>query len=136
MILYLDNQNSIGPNAAPGRFAGKGLNENLAREILELHTLGVGSGYTQADVTELARILTGWSVAGPQSEAGTIGAFLFKPNWHEPSVRTLLGRTYASIRGARRSTISRAIRRPCGTSPSNSCATSSPTILRPISSTS
>jgi uncharacterized protein (DUF1800 family) len=95
MILYLDNQNSIGPNAAPGKFAGKGLNENLAREILELHTLGVGSGYTQADVTEFARILTGWSVAGPESEAGEIGSFLFKPNWHEPGQRTLLGKTYA-----------------------------------------
>ena len=95
MILYLDNQNSVGPNAAPGIFAGKGLNENLAREILELHTLGVGSGYTQADVTEFARILTGWSVAGPESEAGAIGSFLFKPNWHEPGQRTLLGKTYA-----------------------------------------
>jgi uncharacterized protein (DUF1800 family) len=95
MILYLDNQNSIGPDAAPGRFAGKGLNENLAREILELHTLGVGAGYTQADVTEFARILTGWSVAGPESEAGAIGSFLFKPNWHEPGQRTLLGKTYA-----------------------------------------
>ena len=95
MILYLDNQNSIGPNAAPGKFAGRGLNENLAREILELHTLGVGSGYTQADVTELARILTGWSVAGPESEVGAPGAFLFKPNWHEPGARTLLGKTYA-----------------------------------------
>ena len=73
MILYLDNQNSIGPDAAPGKFAGRGLNENLAREILELHTLGVGSGYTQADVTELARVLTGWSVAGPDSEAGAAG---------------------------------------------------------------
>ena len=87
MIFYLDNQNSIGPDAAPGKFAGRGLNENLAREILELHTLGVGSGYMQADVTELARILTGWSVAGPESEAGAPGAFLFKPNWHEPGVR-------------------------------------------------
>jgi uncharacterized protein (DUF1800 family) len=95
MILYLDNQNSIGPGAAPGIFAGKGLNENLAREILELHTLGVGSGYTQADVTEFARILTGWSVAGPESEVGAIGSFLFKPNWHEPGQRTLLGKTYA-----------------------------------------
>jgi uncharacterized protein (DUF1800 family) len=95
MILYLDNQNSIGPEAAPGKFAGRGLNENLAREILELHTLGVGSGYTQADVTELARILTGWSVAGPDSEAGQPGAFLFKPNWHEPGARKLLGKTYA-----------------------------------------
>jgi uncharacterized protein (DUF1800 family) len=95
MILYLDNQNSIGPNAAPGKFAGRGLNENLAREILELHTLGVGSGYTQADVTELARIITGWSVAGPDSEAGAPGAFLFKSNWHEPGARKLLGKTYA-----------------------------------------
>jgi uncharacterized protein (DUF1800 family) len=95
MILYLDNQNSIGPDAAPGRFTGRGLNENLAREILELHTLGVGSGYMQADVTELARILTGWSVAGPESEAGVPGAFLFKPNWHEPGARKLLGKTYA-----------------------------------------
>jgi uncharacterized protein (DUF1800 family) len=95
MILFLDNQNSIGPNAGPGKFAGRGLNENLAREILELHTLGVGGGYTQADVTELARILTGWSVAGPESEAGQPGAFLFKPNWHEPGQRALLGKTYA-----------------------------------------
>ena len=95
MILYLDNQNSIGPDAAPGKFAGRGLNENLAREILELHTLGVGSGYTQADVSELARILTGWSVAGPESEAGEPGTFLFKPNWHEPGARKLLGKTYA-----------------------------------------
>ncbi len=95
MILYLDNQNSIGPDAAPGKFAGRGLNENLAREILELHTLGVGSGYTQADVTELARMLTGWSVAGPESEAGASGSFFFKSNWHEPGARKLLGKTYA-----------------------------------------
>jgi uncharacterized protein (DUF1800 family) len=95
MILYLDNQNSIGPDASPGKFAGRGLNENLAREILELHTLGVGSGYTQADVTEFARILTGWSVAGPESEAGATGSFVFKPNWHEPGQRTLLGKKYA-----------------------------------------
>ena len=60
-----------------------------------MHTLGVGSGYTQADVTELARVLTGWSVAGPDSEAGQPGAFLFKPNWHEPGPRKLLGKTYA-----------------------------------------
>ncbi len=94
MILYLDNQKSIGPNAAPGRLAGKGLNENLAREIMELHTLGVGSGYTQADVTEFARAITGWSVAGPESETGSPGAFDFKPNWHEPGARSVLGRSY------------------------------------------
>jgi uncharacterized protein (DUF1800 family) len=95
MIIFLDNQNSIGPDAAPGKFAGKGLNENLGREILELHTLGVGSGYGQSDVAEFARALTGWSVAGPESEAGVPGGFLFKPNWHEPGVRTILGKTYA-----------------------------------------
>jgi uncharacterized protein (DUF1800 family) len=95
MILYLDNQNSIGPDAAPGKFAGRGLNENLAREILELYTLGVGSGYAQSDVTELARLITGWSVAGPESESGGPGTFLFKPNWHEPGARKLLGKTYA-----------------------------------------
>ena len=55
----------------------------------------MASGYTQADVTEFARILTGWSVAGPESEAGAIGSFLFKPNWHEPGQRALLGKTYA-----------------------------------------
>jgi len=65
IILFLDNQSSIGPDAPPGKFAGRGLNENLAREILELHTLGVGSGYAQADVTEFACAPTGWSVAGP-----------------------------------------------------------------------
>ncbi len=79
----------------PGKYAGRGLNENLAREILELHTLGVGSGYTQANVTEFARVLTGWSVAGPESEVGATGSFLFKPNWHEPGQRTLLGKTHA-----------------------------------------
>ena len=96
MILYLDNQNSIGPGAPKPKFAGRnrGFNENLAREILELHTLGVGSGYTQADVTELARILTGWSVAGLESEGSETGAFLFKPDWHEPGQRTLLGKIH------------------------------------------
>ena len=97
MILYLDNQNSVGSYTPPQKFPGRGrgFNENLAREILELHTLGVGSGYTQADVTELARILTGWSVAGPESETGEIGSFLFTPNWHELGQRRLLGKTYA-----------------------------------------
>jgi uncharacterized protein (DUF1800 family) len=95
MILFLDNQRSIGPNAAAGKFAGRGLNENLGREILELHTLGVGGGYTQADVTELARALTGWSVGEPESESGVTGAFDFKPNWHEPGEREILGKHYA-----------------------------------------
>jgi uncharacterized protein (DUF1800 family) len=95
MILFLDNQSSIGPNAAAGKFGGRGLNENLGREILELHTLGAGSGYSQADVTEFARALTGWSVAGPDSDVGAPGSFFFKPNWHEPGTRKILGLTYA-----------------------------------------
>ncbi len=94
MILYLDNQKSVGPDSARGRSAGQGLNENLAREILELHTLGVGSGYDQADVIEFARALTGWSVAGPVSDAGVPGAFAFKPKSHEPGARGILDKTY------------------------------------------
>ena len=62
---------------------------------MELHTLGVGSGYTQADVTEFARAITGWSVSGPNSEAGALGAFDFKPSWHEPGARKILGKTYS-----------------------------------------
>ncbi|MGA8170942.1 MAG: DUF1800 family protein [Methylocystis sp.] len=94
MIFYLDNQRSIGPGSNAGRFDGKGLNENLAREILELHTLGVGGGYAQSDVTALARIITGWSFGEPGGDVGEPGAFLFKSNWHEPGVHNLLGRNY------------------------------------------
>ena len=61
MIAYLDNDDSIGPRSPIGKSWGAGFNENLAREILELHTMGAGSGYTEADVTAFARILTGWS---------------------------------------------------------------------------
>ena len=100
MLFYLDNQRSIGPNSAAGRFAGKGLNENLAREILELHTLGADGGYTQADVTALARILTGWSFAEADSGVGAPGAFLYKSNWHEPGAQILLGEILCSDRPA------------------------------------
>ncbi|HMK89818.1 MAG TPA: DUF1800 family protein [Methylocystis sp.] len=95
MILYLDNQRSVGANAPAGRFAGRGLNENLAREILELHTLGVDGGYTQADVTEFAKVITGWSIAEAESEIGQPGSFVFKANWHEPGPRVVLGKAYA-----------------------------------------
>ncbi|MGQ0563013.1 MAG: DUF1800 domain-containing protein [Gemmatimonadota bacterium] len=92
MLFYLDNVQSIGPNsrgARPRRRARtqRGLNENYARELLELHTLGVNGGYTQQDVTELARILTGWSVSGPTD-------FAFRPELHEPGTKTLLGERY------------------------------------------
>ena len=71
MLFFLDNQQSLGPNSRAGINRKRGLNENLAREILELHTLGVGGGYTQEDVTSLARIITGWTYAG---QAGPMGA--------------------------------------------------------------
>lgn len=106
MIMYLDNGQSIGPNSLIGqRRSGRGprkagLNENLARELLELHTLGVRSVYSQADVTEMARALTGWAVADEARDKrldGTAGAhgFMFYGVTHEPGARTLLGKRYA-----------------------------------------
>lgn len=67
MLIYLDANKNFGPSTDAAKARKVGLNENLAREILELHTMGVGSGYTQADVTEFARALTGWTVGGPQT---------------------------------------------------------------------
>jgi uncharacterized protein (DUF1800 family) len=95
MLAYLDNQQSIGPNSQAGRNRNKGLNENLAREILELHTLGVGSGYSQNDVTNLARIITGWTFAGREGRLGEPGTFVFVPNWHEPGSHMLLNKSYS-----------------------------------------
>jgi uncharacterized protein (DUF1800 family) len=93
MLLYLDNALSIGPDSFAGMRQGKGLNENLGREILELHTLGVDGGYTQADVEALAAILTGWSVARLNDDAP--GSFKFYERAHEPGGKVLLGRRYA-----------------------------------------
>lgn len=95
MILFLDNQQSIGPNSRAGTRRGRGLNENLGREILELHTLGVAGGYGQADVTALATIITGWTLVPPNGNEGIPGTFRFNPNMHEPGPVTLLGRSYA-----------------------------------------
>jgi len=92
MLLYLDNAFSIGPDSFAGRRLDKGLNENLGREILELHTLGVDGGYTQADVEALAAILTGWSVA--RLNDANAGGFMFRDRAHEPGPKTLLGRRY------------------------------------------
>lgn len=94
MLFFLDNQQSIGPNSRAGQRGKRGLNENLAREIMELHTLGVGSGYTQADVVALAKILTGWTYAGPQGRLGDPGSFIFNVNAHEPGTTALLGKSY------------------------------------------
>ncbi len=93
MLLYLDNAISVGPGSPAGRRGGKGLNENLGRELLELHTLGVDGGYTQADVEALARILTGWSVA--RLNEPDPGRFRFRPFVHEPGAKLLRGKTYA-----------------------------------------
>jgi uncharacterized protein (DUF1800 family) len=94
MLFYLDNQLSIGPGSVAGRRRGRGLNENLAREILDLHTVGVGGGYAQKDVTNLAKVLTGWTIAGPEGRLGPPGTFAFNPNWHEPGDHVVLGRRY------------------------------------------
>jgi uncharacterized protein (DUF1800 family) len=103
MLLYLDNHMSVGPNSKAARNVRRhanrtvGLNENLAREILELHTLGVGGGYTQTDVTIFAAVITGWSIGGEANRffGGQPGKFMFRPELHEPGTKTVLGRRYA-----------------------------------------
>jgi uncharacterized protein (DUF1800 family) len=95
MLFFLDNQESLGPDSRAGQNRKRGLNENLAREIMELHTLGVGGGYTQEDVTSLARIITGWSFAGRNSRNAAPGSFVFNANAHQPGPQTLLGKVYA-----------------------------------------
>jgi uncharacterized protein (DUF1800 family) len=95
MLTYLDNRQSVGPNSRAGKNRKVGLNENLAREILELHTLGVDGGYSQADVTSLAKVITGWTFVGPGERLGPAGSFVFTANRHEPGDLTVLGKTYA-----------------------------------------
>ncbi|MEO8018199.1 MAG: DUF1800 family protein [Pseudomonadota bacterium] len=110
MLLYLDNQASIGPNSKAAKLAGRrgnarkvGINENLAREILELHTLGVDGGYTQTDVTTFAQAISGWSIGGQDNgrrlakagfDHGKPGEFHFREAFHEPGSRRLLGKSY------------------------------------------
>jgi uncharacterized protein (DUF1800 family) len=111
MLLYLDNHVSVGPHSQAARVlearkanrgaADKarrvGINENLAREILELHTLGVGGGYTQADVTTFAEVITGWSIGGDAGPLprGEPGEFTFRAELHEPGAKVVLGKRYA-----------------------------------------
>ena len=105
MLLYLDNQTSVGPESVLAQRAARhggerrfGINENLAREILELQTLGVAGGYTQADVTNFAQVITGWSI-GAQNFAhltgGAPGQFVFRPEMHQPGAQVVLGKRYA-----------------------------------------
>ena len=95
MLLYLDNARSFGPDSIAGERQHKGLNENLGREIMELHTLGVRSGYTQADVTSFAKVITGWSVYPPRRFPERGGEFWFNERMHEPGAQTVLGKSYA-----------------------------------------
>ena len=102
MIAYLDNDDSIGPRSPIGKSWGAGFNENLAREVMELHTIGAGGGYTEADVTAFARILTGWSyVRGWEADNEwnggndeNRGQFIFRADWHEPGGIELMGKRY------------------------------------------
>ena len=104
MLLYLDNHLSVGPHSPAAARAERrqserkiGINENLAREILELHTLGVGGGYTQKDVTTFAEVITGWSIGGEGGRfaQGEPGMFVFREELHEPGTKVVLGRSYA-----------------------------------------
>ena len=104
MLLYLDNYLSVGPGSRLARMASRrqterkiGINENLAREILELHTLGVNGGYTQQDVTTFAQVLTGWSIGGNfgRLKDGEPGKFTFRESLHEPGAKSVLGKRYS-----------------------------------------
>ena len=90
MLIYLDNAQSAGPASVLGARQKRGLNENLARECLELHTCSPAAGYSQADVTQFARVLTGWSIERQQNPLG----FRFRPGLHDPGEKTVMGRRF------------------------------------------
>lgn len=96
MLMYLDNFHSVGPESPVGVRRKLGINENLGRELMELHTLGVDGGYTQHDVRSLAKILTGWTIGNRRlARFGvTPGTFAFVPYMHQPGPQTLLGKVY------------------------------------------
>ena len=94
MLFYLDNSRSIGPKSVAGLVNTQGLNENLAREILELHTLGVRSVYSQEDVTSFAKVLTGWTIIPAATNPEHGGEFVFNPRLHEPGPQTVIGKVY------------------------------------------
>ncbi|MEZ2143907.1 DUF1800 domain-containing protein [Bradyrhizobium sp. DN5] len=94
MLFYLDNLESMGANSTAGINRSRGLNENFAREIMELHTLGVRTGYTQEDVISFANVLTGWTLVPPGADPQHGGEFTFNPRLHEPGGQTVLGKRY------------------------------------------
>ena len=102
MLVYLDNPRSTGPNSRVARNVKpgnkkRGLNENLAREIFELHTLGVDGSYGLADIQELAKAITGWSVSRPH-EFTKLG-FVYREDIHEPGERRILTKSYKEVKG-------------------------------------
>lgn len=95
MLIYLDQARSIGPNSRAGKRNRVGLNENYARELLELHTLGVNGGYSQRDVEALALMLTGWTIGGlRRQKSKAVRSFFFDSSIHEPGAKILLGKSY------------------------------------------
>ncbi len=94
MLVYLDNARSIGPDSIAGVRQKRGLNENLAREILELHTLGVRSVYTQEDVTRFANVITGWTLVPFRQDPTRGGEFAFNARMHQPGAQTVVGKSY------------------------------------------
>lgn len=88
MLFYLDQAQSVGPGSPRGQRSGRGLNENLARELIELHTLGVGAAYAQADIRQMAELLTGVTFARGEGQ-------VFRPDWAEPGSETVLGQIYS-----------------------------------------
>ena len=94
MLFYLDNIGSMGANSIAGINRNRGLNENLAREALELHTLGVRAGYNQDDVVSFAKVLTGWTLLPPADNPEHGGEFSFNPRLHEPGAQTVRGKVY------------------------------------------
>lgn len=110
MLYYLDNTTSVGPDSKAGQRKARGLNENLGREILELHTLGVDGGYTQDDVIALAGALTGWSVHRASDNPDDNG-FRFQAQRHQPGEQRVLGRRYAQAGAAQAEAILRDIAR-------------------------
>ena len=91
MLIYLDQARSVGPGSRGARNGRRGLNENYARELLELHTVGVGGGYTQQDVEQLALVLTGWSVGGLNNRRVDPLPFAFDSRIHEPGSKQVMG---------------------------------------------
>jgi uncharacterized protein (DUF1800 family) len=129
MLLYLDNVASIGPDGPAGARTRRGLNENLARECLELHTVSPASGYSQADVTAFARVLTGWST----DLRGDPPGFRFRPAAHEPGEQIVMRQRFSEFDegGVAACASSPITARPTGSWPASRSAISSLMCRRP-----